>query len=56
MTAAVAVATSLLPPLWLLIMPMLVVAFSARPAAYQLNHQVKTFHVPTFGLILTYLD
>jgi hypothetical protein len=40
MTAAVAVATSSLPPLSLLLVPLfLVVAFSARPAAYQLNHQ-----------------
>jgi hypothetical protein len=39
MTAAVAVAASSLPPLSLLLVPLLVVAFSARPAAYQLNHQ-----------------
>jgi hypothetical protein len=37
--AAFAVAASSLPPLSLLLMPMLVVALSARPAAYQLNHQ-----------------
>jgi hypothetical protein len=58
MTAAIAVAASSSPPLSLLLVPLfLVVEFSARPAAYQLNHQEeKRFHVPTFGLILTYLE
>jgi hypothetical protein len=40
MTAAVAVAASSSPPLSLLLVSLfLVVAFSARPAAHQLNHQ-----------------
>jgi hypothetical protein len=40
MTAAVAVAASSSPPLSLLLVPLfLVVVFSTRPAAYQLNHQ-----------------
>jgi len=41
MTAAVAVATSSLPPLLLLLMLLLAVAISAHPAAYQLKHQAE---------------
>jgi hypothetical protein len=52
MTAAVAVAASSSPPLSLLLVPLfLVVAFSARPAAYQLNHQdenVSCSHIWTY--------
>jgi hypothetical protein len=49
MTATVAVATSSSPPLTMLLVPLLVVAFSARPAAYQLNHQDENvFMFPHF--------
>jgi hypothetical protein len=51
MAAAIAVAASLLPPLLLFLMPLLVVAFSAHQAAYQLNHQaenVSSFHSWTY--------